>query len=167
MTESHTTAIRMEVLAMLNDNKPLETLSMSSIYTRFQDYLVFVAAIQPNTKLKSLRLHQPHAEDSCGDDDKTNDLIPVLKKNYGLEELPGLHHGAGDICSIFELSRISKGVAVLSRANNDVNSVFLHLLENPRLCDQSAVEMSNIGNLDKARSTRPRNHSGKSGGKQE
>jgi hypothetical protein len=179
MAEPHATAIRMEVLAMLYDNKSLETLSMPSIHTRFQDYLVFVAAIQPNTTLKSLRLHHPCAEDSCGGDDKANDLIPVLKKNYGLEQLPGLHHGAGDICSILELNRagrrylvqdrssVSKGVAVLSCVNYDINSVFLHLLENPRLCDRSAVEMPNIGYLENVRSTSPRNHTGESGGKQE
>jgi hypothetical protein len=38
-------------------------------------------------------------------------------------------------------SSISKGVKVLSRVNYDINCVFLHLLENPRLCDRSAVEM--------------------------
>jgi hypothetical protein len=38
-------------------------------------------------------------------------------------------------------SSISKGVEVLSRVNNDINCVFLHLLENPRLCDRRAVEM--------------------------
>jgi hypothetical protein len=56
----------------------------------------------------------------------------------------------GDIRSILQLNRagrrylvqdgssISKGVDVLSRVNDDINSVFLHLLENPRLCDRSA-----------------------------
>jgi hypothetical protein len=32
---------------------------------------------------------------------KFKDLIPVLKKNYGLEELPNSHLGAGDVNSIF------------------------------------------------------------------
>jgi hypothetical protein len=38
-------------------------------------------------------------------------------------------------------SSISKGVEVLSSVNDDINCVFLHLLENPRLCDRRAVEM--------------------------
>jgi hypothetical protein len=38
-------------------------------------------------------------------------------------------------------SSISKGVKVLSKVNNDIDCAFLHLLENPRLCDRSAVEM--------------------------
>jgi hypothetical protein len=68
--------------------------------------------------------------------------------------MSGLDCGEGDILSIFQLNRagrrylvqdgssISKGVDVLSGVSNDINSVFLHLLENPRLCDRSAVEMS-------------------------
>jgi hypothetical protein len=87
--------------------------------------------------------------------DETKELILGLKKNYGLEEILGLRYGAGDIRSIFKLNRagrrylvqdgssISKGVEVLSGVSNDINSVFLHLLENPRLCDRGAVEMSN------------------------
>jgi hypothetical protein len=61
------------------------------------------------------------------------DLIPV-QENYGLEEFPRLHLGAGDVDSILQLNRagrryliedgssISKGVAVLSRVNDDINS---------------------------------------------
>jgi hypothetical protein len=174
--ESHATAIRMEVAAALHDNETLETLSWVSVDARFEDYLVFVAAIQPNTTLKRLQFYY---KDFCLDDDETKDLIPVLKKNYGLEEIRGLDHGTGDIRSIFELNRagrrylvqdgssISKGIAVLSRVNNDINSVFLHLLENPRLCDRSAVEISSsIRNTDNARSAQgPGNRY--SGGKRE
>jgi hypothetical protein len=106
--------------------------------------------------------------------DETKELILALKKNYGPEEILGLRYGAGDIRSIFKLNRagrrylvqdgssISKGVEVLmSGVSNDINSVFLHLLENPRLCDRGAVEMSNsIGIIENARSTNPGNHSG-------
>jgi hypothetical protein len=38
-------------------------------------------------------------------------------------------------------SSISKGVEVLSSVTNDINCVFLQFLENPTLCDRSAVEM--------------------------
>jgi hypothetical protein len=170
-------AIHRELMIMLLENKSLETLTMSSRDARFKDYLEFVDAIQPNTTLKSLRL----GLNIYANEDQTKELIVVLKKNYGLEEITGLHyHGWGDVNgsdvnSIFELNRagrrylvqdgssISKGVDVLggvSNGINSVNSVFLHLLENPRLCDRSAVEMSSIGNIDTARSTSPGNHSG-------
>jgi hypothetical protein len=162
--ESHATAIRMEVPAALRDNKSLETLSVPSKDARFEDYLVFIAALQPITTLKRIRFHP-----LCDiDEDETKGLVLVLKKNYGLEEIPGLNFGAGDIRSILTLNRagrrylvqdgssISKGVDVLSGVSNDIDSVFLHLLENPRLCDRSAVEMSSIRNMDNARATSPR-----------
>jgi hypothetical protein len=72
-----------------------------------------------------------------------------------LESLPGidLENEARNVGAILRLNKagrrylvqdgssISKGVDVLSSVNNDINCVFLHLLENPRLCDRRAVEM--------------------------
>jgi hypothetical protein len=164
------------IARVLKTNTTLEGLEVCN-YIKFEDYHVFVAAIHPNTTLKSLCLHN---ENFDVDDYEMKDLIPVLKKNYGLEEIPGLSHGAGDVKSILQLNRagrryliedgssISKGVAVLSRVNDDINSVFLHLLENPRLSDRSAVEMSNSsnGNGDNARSTSPEKNSGEKRGQQ-
>jgi hypothetical protein len=144
--ESRAATIRLELLAMLHENESLETLSMPCWDARFQDYIEFVAAIQPNTTLKILRLYPFNGVNFSMDEDETKELLMVLKKNYGLEEITGLQHGAGDVNSIFQLNRagrrylvqdgssISKGVDVLSRVNDDTNSVFLHLLENPRLC---------------------------------
>jgi hypothetical protein len=164
VTNSRVATIRMEVLAMLRENESLESLFMVSMAASMdawlEDYLVVVAAIHPNTTLKNLRV--------CDgilylDENEKKDLISVIKKNYGLEEILEFRHGheySGDIRSIFDLNRagrrylvqdgssISKGVAVLSCVSNTINSVFLHLLENPRLCDRSAVEISSIGNVD-------------------
>jgi hypothetical protein len=173
VTEPHVTTIRMEVAAALRENESLETLKIDNKDAGTEDFLVFVAAIQPNTTLKTFQLR--YGNDFCLDEDKIKDLIPVLKKNYGLEEILNLHHDSGDIRSIFDLNRagrrylvqdgssISKGVAVLSRVSNDINSVFFHLLENPTLCERSAVEMSSssVGNMDNAGSTSLGNrHSG-------
>jgi hypothetical protein len=153
VTESHVTTIRKEVAAALRENKSLETLSITYKDTGFEDFLVFVDVIKPNTTLKSLQLSLLGVSFYVGHHE-TKELILVLKKNYGLEVIPGLNHGKGDIRSILQLNRtgrrylvqdgssISKGVDVLSRVCNDINSVFLHLLENPRLCDRGAVEMS-------------------------
>jgi hypothetical protein len=158
VTQSHVTAIRMEVLSALRENQSLEKLSLCSDYAsnKFEDYLVFVAAIQPNITLKILLLQQgsQFEDDLCLNEDETKRLILLLRKNYGLEEISGLRYTAGDIRSIFQLNRagrrylvqdgssISKGVDVLIGVSNEINSVFLHLLENPRLCDRCAVEMS-------------------------
>jgi hypothetical protein len=154
VTESHAIDFRMVALAALRENKTLESLSMISEHATFDDYLVCVAAIQPNTTLKSLRLYPSYGVLVCVDQHETKELILVLKENYGLEAIPRLRQdGTGDICSILQLnqagrcylvqdgSSISKGVDVLGGVSNDINSVFLHLLENPRLCDRSAVEM--------------------------
>ena len=51
---------------------------------------------------------------------------------------------------------------MLSHVKNDINCVFLHLLENPRLCDRKAVEMMSAGGSD---SSRPTNQTVSSGGR--
>jgi hypothetical protein len=179
VTKSHASAIRMEVAAALHENESLENLFMPTRAAGLSDYLLFVAAIQPNTTLKKLQLH--YQQFSLGGDEM-KEFVSVLKKNYGLEGFPALHlgrEGAGDIRSILDLNRggrrylvqdgssISKGVAVLSRVSSNINSVFLHLLENPRLCDRSAVERSSssIANTDNVGSTSPGNRH--NGGKRE
>jgi hypothetical protein len=106
-------------------------------------------------------------------------MATILKKNYALESLPGINLGndeARDVVAILRLnqagrrylvqdgSSISKGVDVLSLVKYDINCVFLHLLENPRLCDRSAVEIVITGESN-GTSTHPTASSG--GGKRE
>ena len=74
-------------------------------------------------------------------------------------------NGAGRRYLVQDGSSISKGVEVLSRVNDDINCVFLHLLENPRLCDRSVVETVNAGE-DNSRPTSP-NVSGGGGKRQQ
>jgi hypothetical protein len=179
VTESRVATIRMEVLTVLCENEcqneSLETLEMISEYAGIKEYLECIEAIQSNATLKKLQLMHEEMQDFFVDQDDFIDVLPVLKKNYGLEEIPEFPSGAGDIRSILDLNRagrrylvqdgssIPKGVAVLSHVKDDINSVFLHLLENPRLCDRSAVEMSSssIANMDNDGSTSPGDrHSG-------
>jgi hypothetical protein len=176
VTESYATAIRMEFPAVLCENESLETLSIVSHDARFEDYLVFIAAIQSNTTLTKLQFQNLLCRIDKGE---TKDLVSALKKNYGLEVIPAFSFGGVNVHSILQLngagrrylvqdgSSISKGVDVLSAVSNNINSLFLHLLENPRLCDRSAVETASLGNIEKAMSTSPRNHSGDGGGKRE
>jgi hypothetical protein len=151
--DSGAAAIRMEVLAALRENESLETLEMISENAGLKDFLECVDAIQPNTTLKRLGLHIRPCD---VEDDDMKVLTPVLTKNYGLEELLQFRIGEGDTRSIFDLNRagrrylvqdgssISKGVDMLSRVSGNINCVFLHLLENPRLCDRSAVENAKL-----------------------
>ena len=111
-------------------------------------------------------------------DDEDKQMAALLKKNYALERLPDidLKIEAGDVGVIMRLneagrrylvqdgSSVSKGVEVLGRVNNDINCVFLHLLENPRLCDRSAVEKVSASESDGS-STNPT--AGSNGGKRE
>jgi hypothetical protein len=87
-------------------------------------------------------------------DVEVNQLVSILMKNYGLEHLvPDIAcaddrsvkailrlNKAGRRYLIEDGSSISEGVEVLSAVNDDINCVFLHLLENPGLCNRRAVE---------------------------
>jgi hypothetical protein len=66
---------------------------------------------------------------------------------------------------MLNVSSISKGVEVLSRVNDDINCLFLHLWENPRLCGRTAMEMVSMDESNRSRSTNPTAGSG--GGKRE
>jgi hypothetical protein len=91
--------------------------------------------------------------------DQEKQMVALLQKNYALERLPCIDlknrasyvdailrlNGAGRRYLVQDGSSISKGVEVLSRVNNSINCVFLHRLENPRLCDRSAVEKVSAG----------------------
>jgi hypothetical protein len=86
-----------------------------------------------------------------------------------MESLPDfkLENRRGDIGAILQLNKagrryliedgasVSKGVKVLCAVSDEINCVFLHLLENPRLCDRSAVEVAasstdNHGGIDES-----------------
>jgi hypothetical protein len=58
-------------------------------------------------------------------------------------------------------SSVSKGVEVLSAIRNDINCVFLHLLENPRLCDRNTLESASDSVDERRGSANPANHHGK------
>jgi hypothetical protein len=49
-------------------------------------------------------------------------------------------NNAGRRYLIEDGASISKGVDVLSAVNDEIDCVFLHLLENPGLCDRRAAE---------------------------
>jgi hypothetical protein len=153
--------LRNNIAGMLQENASLESFSIQNwnycIKIKAEDYFVLVTALQHNRTLKTLRLHRFLT--TRLNEDESKEMASLLKKNYALESLPNIdmEDPVGDVGAILRLnaagrrylvqdgSSISKGVEVLSRVNNDINCVFLHLLENPRLCDRSAVEMATDG----------------------
>jgi hypothetical protein len=143
--------------------------------------MAIVTALQHNTTLKILDIHFRHFNENHRlTRDEGKQMAALLKKNYSLETLVDLelNYEAGDVSAIWRLnaagrryliedgSCISKGVEVLSRVNHDINCVFLHLLENPSLCNRSAVEMvTDASESNGSRSMSPNASSG--GGKRE
>jgi hypothetical protein len=178
VTKSCASAFRIDIAAMLRKNASLESLTVESwnpIGRKAEDSSVLVTALQHNRTLKTLSMYQNGSLRLT--DDEGKQMVTLLKKNYAMESLPDidLENEAGDVGAILRLngagrrylvdgSSISKGVEVLSRVNNDINCVFLHLLENPRLCDRSAVEKVSDGEVIGS-STNPT--AGSDGGKRE
>jgi hypothetical protein len=164
-TESCVSTLRSHIADVLQENASLESLSIRRSGCRnglkVEEYLCVVTALQHNTTLKSLDLGNSGSLDSLGTmtHNEEMQMAALLKKNYALERLPGINlkNRGNDVGAILRLneagrrylvqdgSSISKGVKLLGRVNNDVNCALLHLMENPRLCDRSAVEKVSAG----------------------
>jgi hypothetical protein len=164
VTRSCCSAFRIDVATILQENVSLESLSIRTKGNKFEaeEYIALVAALEHNTTLKTFSLRRYERLQLSDDEifqfsnDEDKEMALTLKKNYALERLfdIDLEDGdAGDVGAILRLnaagrryliedgSSISKGVEVLSSVNHSITCVFLHLLENPRLCDRSAMEM--------------------------
>jgi hypothetical protein len=166
-TESCLSAFRSNIACMLQDNTSLESLSIHSwsIKIKAEQYVALITLLQHNGTLKTFSLNR--FASIRLNDDESKQMALLLKKNYALESLPdiALEYHTEDVVAILRLnaagrrylvqdgSSISKGVEVLSRVSYNINFVFLHLLENPRLCDRSAVEMVTDAGESNDRST--------------
>jgi hypothetical protein len=113
-----------------------------------------VSALQLNTTLKALGFQLDCFEHICFTTDQVSQLVSILMKNYGLERLvPDIPCADdGTVKAILRLNRagrrylikdgssISKGVSVLSAVRDEIDCIFLHLLENPSLCTRRSTE---------------------------
>jgi hypothetical protein len=176
VTKSRVAAFRNNIAAMLQENESLETLSIhSDLWIKDKEYIALVAAHQHNTTLKALAFNSfegpqklTRAEDK--------QMATLFKNNYAMESLSDLYweSKAGNLGAILRLnqagrryliedgSSVSKGVEVLSAVRSDINCVFFHLLENPSLCNRSAVEVASNGNTEEEKgSTNPASRKGK------
>jgi hypothetical protein len=156
--ESFVSTFLVDIAAVLEENSSLEHLTMNAKSVNVEDYLALVSSLQEgNTTLETL--HLVSYRDASGiilemTDDEVTQLTSSIKMNYGLEALPDIDpddrtkyldailrlNRAGRRYLAKDGSSISKGVEVLSAVSDDLNCVFLHLSENPRLCDRSAIE---------------------------
>jgi hypothetical protein len=133
----------------LGKNSTLETLEILAVAHVTSFHIAVVEALQLNKTLKTLRVC--YGTQNLNDDEVKH-LTSVVKKNYVLESLTDLDSSddrMGDLRSILRLNRagrgylldghesvLSKGVDVLSAVSDDLNCVFLHLSENPSLCNR-------------------------------
>jgi hypothetical protein len=159
----YVSAFRLEAVKMMQDNHFLESLSITTGSTmKVKGLLALVSALQRDTTLKTLSLENfyPYpfyitARELNLTGDEVDQLVSILMKNYGLERLiaPFIRfaddrrvkailrlNGAGRRYLIKDGSSISKGLDVLSAVSDDINCVFLHLLENPGLCNRRPVD---------------------------
>jgi hypothetical protein len=153
--ESYVSAFQVEALKMTMDNPFLESLTIANgSQIKFEELVALLSALHRDITLKTLSLQsgfpQVSHESLYLNDDKVNQLVSILKKNYGLEHLlPGIRcaddrnvkaifrlNSAGRRYLIEDGSSISNGVGVLSAVSDDINCVFFHLLENPSLCER-------------------------------
>jgi hypothetical protein len=157
----HVSAFRLEAVKIL-ENTFLESLTImgkNGIGIEVEELLALVSALQLNTTLKTLGFQPDFFQSLRLTDDEGNRLVSVLMKNYGLERLvPGISctedgrvkailmlNAAGRRYLIKDGSSISKGVDVLSAVSDEIDCVFLHLLENPSLCDRRAADTTPSG----------------------
>jgi hypothetical protein len=173
--ESHVTAFRNDIAAMLQENESLESLSIhSDALITAEEYIALVTVLQHNTTLKALDFFFREGLQQVTDaEDKQ--MAALLKKSYAMESLSGIdvESKAGDVGAILRLnqagrryliedgSSVSEGVKVLSAVRSDTNCVFFHLLENPRLCDRSAMEVASDRTEERRGSVNPASRKGK------
>jgi hypothetical protein len=178
----YASAFRLEAVKMMKENPFIESLTIERSgrsIVKVEELLALISALQLNTTLKTLGLSTTlknlGIQLDCLDHfsvDEVNQLVSILMKNYGLEclvpDIPCANDGtvkailrlnrAGRRYLIKDGSSISKGVDVLSAVSDEIDCVFLHLLENPGLCDRRATETSSgrrgpAVNLDESSST--------------
>jgi hypothetical protein len=159
---SYVSAFRLETVKMMEDNPFLESLAIvndnDASSGEFEELSALLSALQRDRTLKTLGfrtglLRHPFRTILLSDDE-VNRLVPILMKNYGLEHfVPDIScaddriikvilrlNSVGRRYLIEDESSISKGVDVLSAVSDDINCVFLHLLENPSLCNRRVAE---------------------------
>jgi hypothetical protein len=155
--ESYASAFRLGAVKVLEDNRFLERLTIiesSGSGIQVEELLALISALQLNTTLKSLGFQSDCFGNMNFTFDEVNQLVLILVKNYGLERLSPAIPCADDgtVKAILRLNRagrqylikdgssISKGVDVLSAVSDEIDCVFLHLLENPSLCNRRSAE---------------------------
>jgi hypothetical protein len=134
----------------LGKNSTLETLEILAVAHVTSFHIAVVEALQLNNTLKTLRVCYGTQNLT---DDEVKHLTSVVKEKLRRSSRLDFSDDRTRLASILRLngagrrylkdghgSVVSKGVGVLSAVSDDLNCVFLHLLENPSLC-QTTLEV--------------------------
>jgi hypothetical protein len=152
-----TKAILPETAEALQGNSSLQRLTIDSGGFRRTDLIKFVGLLTKNTTLKHLQLGDPLSEGFRFEFKKKDSfaaLLAAVRGNYGLESFNATVsdpddqylleciqrlNKAGRRYLIEDPTSIEKGVMVLDEVKDDLDCLFLHLQENPMLCDCQQV----------------------------
>ena len=141
-----------------NAKSKLESLVFERNLASFspEDYLRCIESVRPNTRLEHFGFagDKSTAESKIElNDDEYEALVATARRNYGLTSYDGIKRiedaQMGDLEAIGRLNRAGrrylgeadpskeKGVDVLVEVSDDLDALFVHLLENPELCNGS------------------------------
>ena len=127
--------------------------------------LAFLDGLSSQKHLRSLNLGRLRSQESGVYDER---ILEAYRKNYSLEEcslqLTNEKHQS-EVAAILRLNKAgrrylvedgpssrAKGVAVLDAVNDDLDCLFVHLKENPSLCDIHAPDQHAVGDRKRKRS---------------
>jgi len=140
------------ILSGLQENETLEELILfSSGSVNDETQVSFLEGLSRQKQLKRLVLNGLSDESGVYDER----IIEAYRKNYSLEDFslcPANRKYLREIATILRLNKAGrryivedgltsriKGVAVLAAVSDDLDCVFMHLKENPSLCDNGGI----------------------------
>jgi hypothetical protein len=163
--DPHVATLCFDTVTMLEGNTTLECLDVKSGGIGPGAYFAAFERLQPSSTLKTLRLSPVLA--SMGGDNKMNQVVSLVKKNYSLvvlDEGVSALDKTGELVTLLRLNQagrryliedaasIANGVELLMGVSDDLGCLFYHLLQNPTLCDIEHQYNTNVGtgaNLNK------------------
>jgi hypothetical protein len=141
-------ALCITAVALLKENTALQFLEIVSHGIRPVDYFAVLSLLKCNYTLKTIHL-SCSLEFEDGDGGEAEQLVSAVKKTYGLESLGGwIETRLPTVGAVLRLNRAgrrylvqdaasaTKGCALLSAVSDDLECLYLHLLENPSLCER-------------------------------
>lgn len=137
-----------DAVTLLEENTALAFLEIVSHGIRPVDYFKTISLLKCNYTLKTLHL-SCSLEFDGGNGSEAEQLVSAVKKTYGLESLGGwIEARAPSVGAVLHLNKAgrrylvqdaacaSKGCALLGAISDDLDCLYLHLLENPSLCER-------------------------------